>query len=192
MCLAVISMGETSGYEIKKLLEGPLQHLFDASFGSIYPALGRLTEEGHVTCTEQSQSGKPDKKVYALTSAGRVALLNSLSPMPGADRVRSEFLSTMLFAHLLTPGQVGEMIDHRLEIYRGLLQALEAGVLLNATTDFGDPAATEFVSGYGATMIRASLAYIEDNRHLLESAALLSDDDGRNRNAPELRAVQSK
>jgi hypothetical protein len=39
LCLAVLSMGDASGYEIKKLLEGPFRHIHEASFGAIYPAL---------------------------------------------------------------------------------------------------------------------------------------------------------
>ncbi len=173
ICLAVLSMGDATGYEIKKVTEGPLQQLFDASFGSIYAGLTRLTEDGLVTCAAQSQSGKPDKKVYSLTQAGRAALLDTLTPLPGPDRMRSEFLFTMLFAHLLSPTHISGVIEHRLEIYRNLLEALESGALAALLGDFGDPAATAFVSGYGAAMIRASLAYVEENRHLVESAALL-------------------
>ncbi len=173
ICLAVLTMGDATGYEIKKVTEGPLQQLFDASFGSIYPALTRLTKDGLVTCTEETQSGKPDKKVYSLTQAGRAALLDALTPLPGPDRMRSEFLFTMLFAYLLSPTHVTRVIDHRLEIYRNLLQALDSGALTALLGDFGDPTTKAFVSGYGTAMIRASLAYVEDNRHLVESAALL-------------------
>jgi DNA-binding PadR family transcriptional regulator len=47
LCLGILSIGEATGYEIKKALEeGPFGHVLEASFGAIYPALGRLTEEG--------------------------------------------------------------------------------------------------------------------------------------------------
>ena len=40
ICLGVLSMGEATGYEIKKLFEdGPFSHFYDAGYGSIYPAL---------------------------------------------------------------------------------------------------------------------------------------------------------
>ena len=42
ICLDVLSMGEFTGYEIKKLFEkGPLCHFYDAGYGSIYPALNK-------------------------------------------------------------------------------------------------------------------------------------------------------
>ncbi|MEE8545632.1 MAG: PadR family transcriptional regulator, partial [Alphaproteobacteria bacterium] len=46
LCLGVLSEGGASGYEIKKKLEQTYRHFFQASFGSIYPALSRMTEDG--------------------------------------------------------------------------------------------------------------------------------------------------
>ena len=43
LCLGILSVGEASGYEIKKdIEEGMFSHFIDASFGSIYPALTQL------------------------------------------------------------------------------------------------------------------------------------------------------
>ena len=49
LCLGVLSLGEATGYEIKKLLESRFCHFYDASFGSIYPARTKLTGEGMVS-----------------------------------------------------------------------------------------------------------------------------------------------
>ena len=103
LCLGVLSEGAASGYEIKKKLETTYSHFFQASFGSIYPALSRLTGDGLVSCTEQAQEKRPDKKVYSITAEGRMALIDQLMVPPGPDRVRCEFLVIMLFAELLTP-----------------------------------------------------------------------------------------
>ena len=68
LCLGILSLQEASGYEIKKDVEdGLFSHFIDASFGSIYPALTQLAAEGYVTVREEEQTGKPDKKVYAIT-----------------------------------------------------------------------------------------------------------------------------
>ena len=46
ICLAILAEGNATGYEIQKTIkDGPLASFFDASFGSIYPALARLSEE---------------------------------------------------------------------------------------------------------------------------------------------------
>ena len=93
LCLAILSMGDASGYQINKLFQGPFSHIYEASFGSIYPALGKLTEDRLVTCMAQAQEKKPDKKVYSLTQAGRAALLDDLALMPASIAFDPTFLS---------------------------------------------------------------------------------------------------
>ena len=46
LCLGILTFGDATGYEIKKRLEGPMRHYYDASFGSIYPALAGLKRDG--------------------------------------------------------------------------------------------------------------------------------------------------
>ncbi len=176
LCLAILSMDDASGYEIKKLLEGPFSHIHEASFGAIYPALARLQEDGLVTCEERTQEKRPDKKVYSLTQKGRFELIDELSIIPGPDRIRSDFLVLMLYAHLLPPSHIAKAIEKRLEIYRGLLGELEKGE--HVPVSLGEQASAEFVRGYGTAILRAALDYIEDNRHLVEGAAFLTNPTG--------------
>lgn len=47
VCLAILTQGETTGYEIRKRsTEGDFSFFLEASFGSIYPALSKLEEDG--------------------------------------------------------------------------------------------------------------------------------------------------
>lgn len=173
LCLAILSMGDASGYEIKKLLEGPFSHIHEASFGAIYPALARLQQDGHVTCEERSQEKRPDKKVYSLTQKGRFELVEELSVIPGPDRIRSDFLVVMLYAHLMPAAHIAQAIDKRLDIYRGLLAELKDEN--REPVSAGEQSSAAFVHGYGKTILEASLNYIEENRHLVEGAALLAE-----------------
>lgn len=165
-------MGDASGYEIKKLLEGPFSHIHEASFGAIYPALARLQEEGSVTCEERSQEKRPDKKVYALTQRGRFDLIQELTIVPGPDRIRSDFLVQMLYAHLLPPAHIAQVVESRLAIHTALLSELESddGTSVSA----GEESSAEFVRGYGTAVLKAARDYIEENRHLVEGAALVA------------------
>jgi DNA-binding PadR family transcriptional regulator len=165
----MLSRREASGYEIKKMFEGPMRQFFDASFGSIYPALGKLAAEDLVTCTAQPQDKKPDKKIYRITAKGRMAFLDSLLKQPAPDRFRSELMATLLFADLLPARHLSDLLDRRQDEYRAQLGALEA------ETDATLPAGERFVRGLGLTLYRAALDYIEDNRHLVESEALLAN-----------------
>ena len=60
--LGVLSLGDAAGYEIKKTLERRFSHFYDASFGSIYPALTALTGVDLVSCTPERQARRPGKK----------------------------------------------------------------------------------------------------------------------------------
>jgi len=168
VCLAVLSQGEASGYEIRKSVEeGPFGHIQDIGFSSIYPALSRLRDDGLVTVTELAQEGRPDKKIYRLTSDGRLALLNALQDPTESDRVRSDFLFRMLFADILPPSVINSMIDARMEEIQGSLTRIEA----RAAGGF-DSAGEAFVNGFAATVQRAMADYIEEHRHQLVAAAL--------------------
>lgn len=166
LCLGVLSMGEASGYEIKKKLEGPFRYFYDASFGSIYPALNRLQGEGLVSCRAHAQERRPDKKVYRLTTEGRLALVRDLSQDPGPDRLRSEFIVAMRFAHLLTPRRVSEMVDRRLAELRTTIADLAQADCQNAPT-------LGFLVGYATAVYQAEIDYLERHRHLVEAAALV-------------------
>lgn len=167
LCLGVLSLGDASGYEIKKRLEEGFSHFYDASFGSIYPALNRLQDEGLVDCKHEAQSKRPDKKVYNLTTEGRLALVRELSDVPARDRIRSEFLVSMVFADLLPASHVAKLIDQRIAEHRACV------VDLKEKEDTGT-SAQRFVAGYGRAFYEAAIAYLEDNRHLVESEALLA------------------
>ena len=112
ICLGILTRGDATGYEIKKVFEdGGLQHFVEASFGSIYPALSRLTDEGLVSVREEAQEKRPDRKVYSITPRGRTAFLTALmKPLP-EDRHRSPFVFAMLFSDLLPPSRVSALID---------------------------------------------------------------------------------
>ncbi|MBM3492077.1 MAG: PadR family transcriptional regulator [Alphaproteobacteria bacterium] len=168
LCLGILALGPASGYEIKKRLEGPFRHFYDASFGSIYPALSRLLHERLVSCAHEAQSNRPDKKVYTLTPAGRFELVRELSAEPTPDRLRSEFLVVMMFADLLPTRHVASLVDARLTWYRETLDKLHdlQACELNPQQ--------RFVVGYGIAAYTAELQYIEENRHLVEGTALLA------------------
>lgn len=168
LCLGVLTMGDASGYEIKKKFEDRLALVFHASYGSIYPALNKLTEEGLVSCREESQEKRPDKKVYSITSAGRYLFLDEIVKPVSADRVRSDFLATLIFARLLPAAAVSKLIDERIADRAEKIARMRENCAGKATdTD-------RFMCNYGLTVYQAELDYLKENRHLLEADALLA------------------
>lgn len=163
LCLGALDAGDATGYEIKKMFEdGVFAHFLEASFGSIYPALTKLTEEGLLTCKSQQQDGRPDKKIYSITKAGRVALLGAIERPIAADKFKSEFLFVILFADVLTPEHVTTLLENRLRETRSELAQIRAeeGSCVNS--------GQEFVRLYGEAVMQATINFIDDNRHLVE------------------------
>lgn len=170
LCLGVLSFKEASGYEIKKEIEeGLFSHFIDASYGSIYPALALLNAEGLVTLRAEEQTGRPDKKVYAITDAGHAALAKSLSVVPARDKYKSEFLFEMLMQHYLSPSHIIVALEKQLadlNIDLTQMNQCKADNLQQSIPGCG------FVMGYGEAVLSAGARYIEVKLAELKSQGL--------------------
>lgn len=168
LCLGVLSSGACSGYEIRKAFEeGPFSHFQDAGYGSIYPALKRLTEDGLVVCSEMQQESRPDKKVYRITASGRQALFDAVNKPPTPDRLRSDFLFILSFAELVTPRHLDRLIEDRIAHHREELARMEECS--------ASPAGPAFVLKFGTAWHRAALEFLETHQHELVGSQLQKD-----------------
>lgn len=163
LCLGALQFGDASGYEIKKMFEdGLLGHLHEASFGSIYPALTRLEEDGLATATAMAQDKRPDKKVYRLTDKGRAALVEALTnAAPAPDKMRSDFLFALVLGHLLPPSHLRRLIDQRIAWYRDCIQHMEGCAQAER------PPSAQLVNGLGLAVYRAAAQFLEENKHVI-------------------------
>ena len=168
VCLAILNFREASGYEIKKLsTESHYAHFVDASFGSIYPALGKMEKEGLVTSREERQPGKPARKMYAITPKGRDALIEQLEVPPREDVHKSEFLLIAMCAHLLDRDTVARAIDTNIAQTRALIDKIsEAGRMER------DVPGSRWLTRFGHTCMAAHLEFLEGNRGELEAIAV--------------------
>lgn len=131
-------------------------HFIDASFGSIYPALSQLNTEGLVTVRAEEQTGRPDKKVYSVTDAGRQALAKGLLVVPARDKYKSEFLFEMLYKDMLPEAHIRLAIEkqlHDLEEELARMAECRASGQSNAGSDF--------IMGYGEAVLTAGSKYLE-------------------------------
>lgn len=164
VCLGMLTDGAASGYDLKKQFESSFGHFFAAGYGSIYPALSSLAEQGLVTCELVPQAGKPDRKVYEITDQGMTFLLKALQNPTPCHKVRSEFLATMCFAHLMPDTLVETVLNNRVE---------ECEYYSKMITDIQNkcmhdwPQGMKFVAGFGKAMTEAMKTYVEENRYLL-------------------------
>ena len=160
----MLTDGPASGYDMKKCFESSFGHFFPAGYGSIYPALATLARNGMVVFEDVPQEGRPDRKVYSITDAGRQELQKGLSNPEPTHKVRSEFLATIWFAHLMEDEQIDTIVDNKLTEIEGFLKLID---------EFPDcdcdevPKGAQFVAGFGRHMAASFKAYIESNRDVL-------------------------
>jgi PadR family transcriptional regulator AphA len=164
VCLGMLTDGDASGYDMKKCFESSFGHFFPAGYGSIYPALSSLARDGLVECELFPQDGKPDRKVYSITDKGREALAEGLANPNPAHKLRSEFLATLWFAHLMTAEQIETVIENKLAEVDEFLEIIDK---FRADICPGASHGAQFVAGYGKHMMSSFKQYIEENRDLL-------------------------
>ncbi|MEQ8509879.1 MAG: PadR family transcriptional regulator [Rhodospirillaceae bacterium] len=161
LCLGALMDKDASGYEIRKLFEdGPFSAIYDVSFGSIYPALNVLLDREWATCCVAEQAGRPDKKVYSITPAGRYAFLEALSRTPAPDKMRSEMLFILSFGDHLSRSVVLNLVDRYIADYEERLSAINDCA---DTRNLSSPV-RHFVHNFGVTMYEAALTYLRDHR----------------------------
>lgn len=169
VCLAILQFSDATGYEIKKMsTEERFAFFVDASFGSIYPALSRLQDDGCVTVREEHESGKPPRKIYSITDKGREELVMSLQVLPRPDTYKSEFLLIALCAGLLDRETIVRAIDKRIKDLQAGMAMCDAAEGCTAS----GPTGLAWAAEYGRIMHEASLKYLLDNRDRLEALTL--------------------
>ena len=160
LCLGLLSRQAACGYELKKEFESLFKHFFPAGYGSIYPALADLAAAGLVDCEQVPQDGKPDRKVYRITDAGRRAFAHALNDAQPHHKLRSEFLATLYFAELLRPEKLEQLLRDRVTDLQKTLAHIEQ---IRHAWQPNPPAGAEFVAGFGAALAQAAADYIENH-----------------------------
>ena len=77
--LGLLNYSDMNGYEILETFRHSLNHFWNAQKSQIYRELTSLEKSGYISGTWIEQKGKPDKKIYSITDAGREELLDWLS-----------------------------------------------------------------------------------------------------------------
>jgi len=90
-----------SGYDLKKRFDKSIRHFWPADQSQIYQSLARLTERGLVEVEEIAQTGRPNRKVYHITEAGRAALRAWLAgPLPPQETRHAPLIQVFFGAQL--------------------------------------------------------------------------------------------
>jgi DNA-binding PadR family transcriptional regulator len=116
-----------SGYELARRFDRSIGYFWPATHQQIYRVLRRMGDAGWVTHTDVAQDGRPDKKVYEVSEAGRGELTRWLAE-PVEPAILRDGLGVKLRGASLgdAVAVLREVERHRaehatrLEVYRGI------------------------------------------------------------------------
>jgi DNA-binding PadR family transcriptional regulator len=95
----MLTFGETSGYDLGKLVNRTVGHFFSPAKSQIYSELRRLVTVGYATERKIQQEDRPNKRLYRITKQGEQALrqwLESVDLEPPIYKI--PFLLKLFFA----------------------------------------------------------------------------------------------
>jgi DNA-binding PadR family transcriptional regulator len=134
--LALLADEPAHGYEIKRGLEERFGSVIaPVNAGQVYVTLQRLQRDALVADDAVAQNGRPDKRVYRLTDAGRQALEQWLGAASAPTRLRDDFFMKLVFAHAMGLADPAELIARQREVYLRALGDLERVLASGADGD---------------------------------------------------------
>lgn len=135
----LVSLAEksASGYDLARRFDKSIGHFWKASHQQIYKVLARMEGEKWVESHLVEQSGRPDKKDYAITGEGREELRRWTTEPTSPESLRSEFAVKIRGMQFGDRDAIIADIGDRREAHRSRL----GYYLADAARNFPEPAA---------------------------------------------------
>jgi len=124
--LGCLMYGNMTGYGLKKYFSFSFAFFSGLSYGSIYPALKKMEQEGLISMKVEVQDGTPNRKVYSITNMGREAFIKALKKENPVEIPKSPFLTKLFFFANLSPEERLASAAQHLEAIRQTQKDLEA------------------------------------------------------------------
>src|SRR5829696_7374715 len=110
--LALLANGPAHGYELKQAMEQQFGSVLPPlNAGQVYTTLSRLERDGLVDDDAVAQDGRPNKRVYRLTDAGRAELGDWVRNSTPATRLKDDFFIKLILARAARIAEPLELID---------------------------------------------------------------------------------
>jgi DNA-binding PadR family transcriptional regulator len=122
--LGILAIESMSGYDLGQTIRASVGHIWNESYGQIYPNLKRLAAEGFVTAKTERQKGKPDRRIYSITKKGSERLVKWLAVEPQPEIPRNEFLLKLFFGERIPTEILIEWVERMVESESAVLREL--------------------------------------------------------------------
>ncbi len=97
--LGVLNNSPCTGYEISKQFDDVLGYFWKASHQQIYRELAKLSKSNQVVIRYVEQNGKPNKKIYTISSEGEMAFNTWLKSKHKIKTNNDDVLAKLYTAH---------------------------------------------------------------------------------------------
>jgi PadR family transcriptional regulator, regulatory protein AphA len=123
--LGLLSYRSATGYELKTAFNKSIHFFWNAALPQIYRTLKQMEEKGWLTVTVAHQDGKPSRKIYHVTEAGKEELRRWLEEVPEIPEPRDPMLIKIFFGHQMDPGNFISHLQRWREYHAGLLMKFD-------------------------------------------------------------------
>ena len=156
--LGLLTRQPMSGYDIKRYMKG-LNWLIDSpSFGSLYPALHALLDDGMATVEVAPRPNKPPRKIYTITEAGRQTLKTwMIQPVTSSTSLKVFLMRLILADNLSHDDLITHLQQRRCQVaaHHAALEQSDNEAI--ERTDLGEHLALD----YGLAVATAELAWLD-------------------------------
>ena len=123
--LGFVDYQPMSGYDLKKYFDQSVAHFWSATQSHIYKALEQLEKDGMVESEIIAQEGKPNRKQYKITDAGKAELRRWTStPLP-VEAKREAWLIQVFFAHNNSNEEIASLFENRIQRLQASLSQIQ-------------------------------------------------------------------
>ena len=112
-----------SGYDLAKTFDASIGFFWRASHQQVYRELAKLRERGLVKSSEIEQTGKPNRIVHTITTAGKNSLLAWSQKPSRVPSVKDELLVKLYALEHVHIPSLREQLEVRLDHHRAVLHA---------------------------------------------------------------------
>ena len=147
-----------SGYELARRFERSIGRFWTATHQQIYRVLKRMDGDGWVIGEEIGQGGRPDKRSYRVTAAGRTVLTTWLRAPVQPEAVRHE-LAVKIRGVAFDDADGRAALVTEVQRYRDSHQATLDRYLHGERRDFADPKTLDLQQRLQHVVLRGGVAY---------------------------------
>jgi PadR family transcriptional regulator AphA len=119
--LGLLTIEPMSGYDLRQTIEVSIGHMWNESYGQIYPNLRRLAAAGMVQRKTEGRKAKRDRHVYSITKKGHARLAEWLALPAQPEVPRNEMLLKLFFGAQVPPEVSIAHVQRMAEQHRAVL-----------------------------------------------------------------------